>query len=130
MFAEQASQALFVEPANAKTILQLGSLALRCGQTHLARQLWKRSLQVSIEFQTEILLDAQPWLGQERGHATVRPRMTTSEPSELRRTAGEQNAAPRTVRPSRGAVATAAIAQIRRDGLAESNASERNGTLR
>ncbi|MCP4852865.1 MAG: hypothetical protein GY903_00020, partial [Fuerstiella sp.] len=59
MLAQQASRAMFVEPSNAETLCQLGSLAVRCGQFELAEKLWKRSIQVSVEFQPVVLLDAQ-----------------------------------------------------------------------
>ena len=58
-FVSWVETAQFVEPANAKTLFMLGALSLRCGKADIATRLWARSSQLSLEFQSQILMDAR-----------------------------------------------------------------------
>lgn len=58
LFRAQLLQASMVEPASAESLYRLGSLALGWRRTELAQQLWRRSSQLSTEYQAAIMAEA------------------------------------------------------------------------
>jgi hypothetical protein len=74
MYARQAYMAMFVEPANAEMLFQLGSLALRCGQPEFAQRLWQRSSQLSVDYLTGIFLNARGHWNQNEALQLFSPR--------------------------------------------------------
>lgn len=59
LFDEQAAMAQFADPSNAGTLFKIGSLALRVNRPELAKQVWQRSLALTPEFRSLILLDGR-----------------------------------------------------------------------